>query len=114
VRGDSHYGRPEAMAWCERNRVGYIFGLAGNPVLLRQVGPLAEDAALGRLTSEGDKVRRYTDFCYAAKSWTVERRVIARVEAGPQGADSRFIVTNGTVRNFVRGGAVQLIRPWLV
>jgi hypothetical protein len=94
VRGDSHYGRPEAMAWCERNRVGYIFGLAGNPVLLRQVGPLAEDAALGRLAGEGEKVRRYGDFRYAAKSWTVERRVIARVEAGPQGADSRFIVTN--------------------
>jgi hypothetical protein len=33
IRGDSHYGRPEAMAWCERNRVGYIFGLAGNKVL---------------------------------------------------------------------------------
>src|SRR5215813_1314476 len=41
VRGDSHYGRPEAMAWCERQRIGYIFGLAGNKVLLRQVGPLA-------------------------------------------------------------------------
>jgi hypothetical protein len=80
------------MAWCERNRVGYIFGLPGNPVLLRQVGPLAEDAALRRL--DGDKVRCYGDFRYAAKSWTVERRVIARVEAGPQGADSRFIVTN--------------------
>jgi hypothetical protein len=39
VRGDSHYGRPEAMAWCERNRIGYIFGLAGNPVLLRQSLP---------------------------------------------------------------------------
>jgi hypothetical protein len=94
VRGDSHYGRPEAMAWCERNRVGYIFGLAGNPVLLRQIGPLAEDAALGRLAGEGEKVRRWGDFRYAAKSWTVKRRVIARVEAGPQGADSRFIVTN--------------------
>jgi Transposase DDE domain group 1 len=35
VRGDSHYGRPEAMAWCERQRVGSIFGLAGNPLLLR-------------------------------------------------------------------------------
>ena len=34
VRGDSHYGRPEAMSWCERNRVGYVFGLAGNNVLL--------------------------------------------------------------------------------
>ena len=47
MRGDSHYGRPEAMAWCERQRVGYIFGLAGNPALLRQIGALAEDAALG-------------------------------------------------------------------
>src|SRR4051794_14592743 len=24
VRGDSHYGRPEAMTWCERNRIAYI------------------------------------------------------------------------------------------
>src|SRR5271167_2636953 len=89
IRGDSHYGRPEAMQWCERRGIGYIFGLAGNPVLLRQVGPLAEDAAFGRIAGEAEKVRRY-----AAKSWIVERRVIARVEAGPQGADSRFIVTN--------------------
>ena len=49
---------------------------------------------LGRLAGEGEKVRRWGDFRYAAKSWTVERRVIARIEAGPQGADSRFIVTN--------------------
>jgi hypothetical protein len=34
VRGDSHYGRHEAMSWCERNWVAYIFGLAGNRVLL--------------------------------------------------------------------------------
>ena len=94
VRGDSHYGRPEAMEWCERKGIGYIFGLAGNPVLLRQVGPLAEDAALGRLAGESEKLRRYGDFRYAAKSWKVERRVVARVEAGPQGTDSRFVVTN--------------------
>lgn len=49
VRGDSHYGRPEAMAWCERERVGYIFGLAGNKVLLRRVAALAEEAALRRI-----------------------------------------------------------------
>jgi hypothetical protein len=94
VRGDSHYARPEAMAWCERQRIGYIFGLAGNAVLLGRVGDLAEDAAMGRIRGEGDKVRRYGELRYAAKSWKVERRVIARVEAGPQGADSRFIVTN--------------------
>ena len=32
VRGDGHYGRHEAMSWCERNRVGYVFGLAGNTI----------------------------------------------------------------------------------
>jgi Transposase DDE domain group 1 len=102
VRGDSHYARTQAMAWCERKRIGYIFGLAGNPVLLRQVSHLAEDAAMARIESlppaeaagEAEKVRRYGEFRYAAKSWKVERRVVARVEAGPQGADSRFIVTN--------------------
>ncbi len=94
VRGDSHYARAQAMAWCERKRIGYIFGLAGNSVLLRRVGDLAEDAAMGRISGEADKVRRYGEFRYAATSWKVERRVIARVEAGPQGTDSRFIVTN--------------------
>ena len=58
------------MAWCERQRVGYIFGLAGNPVLRRQVSPLAEDAVLGRIAREAEKVRRYGEFGYAAKSWT--------------------------------------------
>jgi hypothetical protein len=94
VRGDSHYARPEAMAWCERKRIGYIFGLSGNPVMLRRVGDLAEDAAMSRIDGDAEKVRRYGELRYAATSWKVERRVIARVEAGPQGADSRFIVTN--------------------
>ncbi len=84
VRGDSHYARPEAMTWCERQRVGYIFGLAGNAVLLRRVGNLAEDAALGRIDGDVEKVRRYGELRYAATSWKVERRVIARVEAGPR------------------------------
>jgi hypothetical protein len=74
--------------------IGYVFGLTGNPMLLRQARPPAEDAALGRIASEGEKVRRYGESRYAAKSWTVERRVIAHVEAGPQGADSRLIVNN--------------------
>ncbi|HEY4040782.1 MAG TPA: IS1380 family transposase [Rhodopila sp.] len=95
IRGDSHYGRPEAMAWCERHRVGYIFGLAGNKVLLRRVTTEAERVALDRLDApEGGKIRRYAEFQYGAKTWKTGRRVIARVEASGQGVDSRFIVTN--------------------
>jgi hypothetical protein len=94
IRGDSHYARPEAMAWCERHRVGYVFGLAGNKVLLARVAGLAEAAALDRIESGAVKVRRYAEFRYAAKSWDVERRVVARVETSDRGSDSRFIVTN--------------------
>jgi hypothetical protein len=94
VRGDGHYGRPEAMSWCERNRVGYVFGLAGNKVLLRRVAGLAEEVALRRIEGAAEKVRRYTEFAYAAKTWGAERRVIARVEASDRGSDSRFVVTN--------------------
>jgi hypothetical protein len=99
VRGDSHYGRIEAMTWCERNRVAYIFGLAGNKVLLRKIADLAEDVAVRRVEGEAEKVHRHGEIDYAAASWPGKqdsnaRRVIARVEASPQGNDSRFIVTN--------------------
>ena len=118
IRGDSHYARHEAMTWCEHNRVGYVFGLAGNQVLLGKVAALAEDAALGRVNGEGEKVRRFGEFRYAAKSWKVERRVIGRVEASSQGSDSRFVITNlaGTPRWLyesvycARGQAENLIK----
>jgi hypothetical protein len=96
VRGDSHYARPEAMTWLERNRVGYVFGLAGNRVLHDGIADLAEGTALRRIEDGADKVRRFRDLRYAAKSWTVQRRVVARVEASALGGDSRFIVTNLT------------------
>lgn len=118
IRGDSHYGRPEAMSWLERNRVGYIFGLAGNRVLLARVGHVAEGAALDRVAGGADKIRRYAEFHYGAKTWPAERQVIARVEASAQGSDSRFVVTNlkGTPRWLyeavycARGQAENLIK----
>jgi hypothetical protein len=95
IRGDSHYARPEAMDWLERHRVGYVFGLAGNRVLLDRTADLAEDVAVRRAEEGADKVRRFRDLRYAARSWkNKERRVIARVEATTLGSDSRFVVTN--------------------
>jgi len=95
VRGDSHYGRPEAMDWCEDNRVFYAFGLGTNAALAALAAPLNEDVAVRRaLAGAVGKVRRYGSFTYAAKGWRQERRVIARIEASDQGTDTRFIVTN--------------------
>ena len=96
IRGDGHYARPEAMSWLERNGIGYVFGLAGNRILLDRVADLAEDVAVRRAETGADKVRRFRDLRYGARSWKVERRVVARVEATALGSDSRFIVTNLT------------------
>jgi hypothetical protein len=82
IRGDSHYGHPEVMAWCERHRIGDIFGLAGNKMLRHRVKAEAEQAAPDRLDDAADsKLRRYAEFRYGAKTWKTERRVIARIEA---------------------------------
>jgi hypothetical protein len=100
VRGDSHYGRPEAMAWCERERVAYLFGLAGNQVLLRRVAGLAEAAALERIGGEAGKVHRCDELAYAAQTRAVEHRIVARIEASDKGTHSRFVISNlrGTPR----------------
>ena len=93
-RGDSHYGRTEAMAWCEDNGVDYIFGLAGNPVLHRLSYEVADDLRVRRAEAGADRMRCFAAFDYAAGSWNRERRVVARLEATARGFDARYIVTS--------------------
>ena len=94
VRGDGHYGTPEVMEFLEDQGCGYIFGLSGN-ARLKEIGrPWREDAAVRRALSGKDKLRRFFQVGYRAKSWSRERKVVARVEATSKGCDIRFIVTN--------------------
>ena len=44
LRADSGFAREELMAWCEENRVQYVFGLARNERLVAQIGPELEAA----------------------------------------------------------------------
>lgn len=94
LRGDGHYGRPEVMAWCEANAVGYIFGLPGNAVLNRLLEPAADDVRVRRAEAQAPVLRRYAEIRYGAKSWGCERRVSARIEASTLGLDIRCVVTN--------------------
>ena len=89
------------MAWCEANGIDYIFGLAGNAVVVRLVEPLADEVRVRRAQIQAPVVRRYGETRYGAKSWHCERRVAARIEATTQGLDIRYVVTN------VAGGSAQ-------
>jgi hypothetical protein len=93
-RGDSHYGRPEALVWCEANGVDYIFGLAGNKVLDALLGDVADDLKVRRAEAGAERLRAFADIRYGAKSWGQERKVIARLEATARGFDARYVVTS--------------------
>jgi hypothetical protein len=95
VRAASHSTAPEVLDWCRADRVDYVLGLAPNAALHRHVGDLeGRTAERFAARAAGIKLRRYKE-CYAtAGSWSRVERIIARVAVGPQGADTRFIVTN--------------------
>jgi len=94
IRGDSHYGRPEVMDWCDAHDVSFILGLSGNVVLAAQVETIADAVRTKRAVDDLDAVRDWTETRYAAKSWSTPRRVAARIEATRQGLDIRYVVTN--------------------
>ena len=122
MRGDSHYTSPQVLDWCRDNRVDWIFGLAPNAALARHVEALEKSTAdRYRAAPTRGKVRRFAQFYDAAESWRRAERIIARVEAGPEGSDSRFIVTNlqgGRAKHLnerldcARGRAENHIKAW--
>jgi hypothetical protein len=70
-RGDSHYGRVEAMEWAENNDAVYIFGLAGNAALDALVAETAVNLRFHHAMSSQAKLRTYASFMYQAGSWLV-------------------------------------------
>lgn len=93
LRGDSGFCRWRMLRWCEDHGVGYIVGLAKNACLLRAVKEPMAAAAQTYAATEAP-VRLFRHFHYAADTWDRTRRVIAKIEHLPKGANPRFIVTN--------------------
>ena len=83
------------MDWCETNSLDYVFGLVPNSTLRRHITGLEEStAARFKAAPTAGEVRRFEEFFDAAKTWSRVRRIVARVEAGSDGTDTRFIVPN--------------------
>jgi len=94
LRADSGFAREALMAWCEENRVHYLFGLARNPRLQEEIAPeLAEAARL--CAASGKAARVFKDFRWATRdSWSRRRRVVGKAEHTPLGSNPRFVVTS--------------------
>jgi len=105
VRGDSHFATPEVMdVIAHRRQTDFVFGLAGNTVLLRHAAPLLQEArclhqqrtALAR--AHGQRLpassRLYEEFAYAAASWSRPWRGVLKAEVMAAGDNPRFVVTS--------------------
>ncbi len=96
LRGDSGFAREALMAWCEANRVDFLFGLARNARLEETVKSELIAASIDAIRS-GRPARRFKDFRYATlDSWSRERRVIGKAEVTGDKANPRFIVSSLT------------------
>jgi hypothetical protein len=96
LRADGGFCREALMAWCEANDVHYLFGLAKNPRLVKQISK-----QLAAAKTESDKTkqpaRRFKEFMWTThKSWSRRRRVVGKAEWTQGEANPRFIVTSLT------------------
>ena len=96
LRGDSGFCREEIMSWCEEpdNNVDYLFGLAKNNRLLREIEDELEEARI-MLEHSGEPSRRFKEFMYQTlDSWSRFRRVVGKAEQLPGRSNPRFVVSS--------------------
>jgi hypothetical protein len=94
LRGDSGFAREALMAWCEANRMDFLFGLARNERLEQAINAELMLASLDS-TSSGRPARRFKDFMWSTlDSWSHNRRVIGKAEVTGGEANPRFVVTS--------------------
>jgi hypothetical protein len=94
IRADSGFAREAIMAWCEANDVEYVLGLARNKRLVRAIGGDLEQVR-EEAQRTGEKARCFRNLRYRTKkSWSRERRVVAKAEQLGDKANPRFVVTS--------------------
>jgi hypothetical protein len=83
------------MAWCEANRVDYVFGMARNPLLEKIVADALEQARQ-QWEQTQQTARVFIEFEHetASGTWSRRRRVVAKAEHIDGKSNPRFVVTS--------------------
>jgi hypothetical protein len=94
LRADSGFCRDAIMRWCEKNRVGFVFGLARNERLVKKLRKPMKQARR-QWEQTGKPARVFTEFRYRTReTWSRARRVIGKAEYLEKGENPRFVVTS--------------------
>ena len=94
LRGDSGFCREHLMAYCEANALFYVFGLARNSRLEKELAAEMTQAEV-QFQATQQAARVFKDFVYRTlNSWSCARRVVGKAEYLEKGANPRFVVSN--------------------
>ena len=93
LRADAGFAVPRLYRFCEAEGLSYLIGISANAVFKRHT-----EVDLQRLTERfeatGKARRHFSSRWHRAGSWERKRRVVYKVEVGPEGTNRRFVVTN--------------------
>jgi hypothetical protein len=99
IRADSGFCREDILRWCEDHGVDYVIGLAKNTRLAAAIAAELEQVR-ERYEATKQPARAFAELRYRTlKTWSRERRVVAKAEHLAKGANPRFVVTSLTVED---------------
>lgn len=93
LRADAGMAVPRLYRFCEAEGLGYLIGISTNAVFKRHTEPDLRRVS-ERFEATGKMRRHFSSRWHKAGTWRRKRRVIYKVEVGPEGTNRRFVVTN--------------------
>ena len=93
LRADAGFAVPRLYEFCERHKIGFTIAIGANEVFKQQAVALMQQA-VRQYQDTGCKAKCYAQFAHRAKTWQTHLRMLIKAEAGPEGTNLRFVVTN--------------------
>ena len=93
LRADAGFAIPDLYDFCEANDIHFTIAIGANAAFKRQAEALVAEA-VAQYQATGEQAKLYAHFAHRAKTWKHHLRVLIKAEAGPEGINTRFVVTN--------------------
>jgi len=93
LRADSGFATPKLYEFCEAHGIQFTIAVPANEVLKRRSDQLQRQA-VEQYETTGHKAKLYDHFAHRAQTWRHDLCVLTKAEAGPEGLNRRFVVTN--------------------
>lgn len=93
MRADAGFAVPRLYRFCEREGLDYLIGISTNAVFKRHI-EIHMRHLIERFEATGKHSRHFSSLWHRAGTWDRKRRIIYKLEAGAEGTNTRFVVTN--------------------